>query len=130
MKKEKKNRDQWLHIRLFDEEKNAIIKAFEKTTNAKLSDYVRAILLGKPMIAAVRNQSLQDILAVLVKLRNDLNGVANNYNQAVHKLHTIDHIPEYQIWILKYENDRVQLLKDIESIKEIINQTAEKWLQS
>lgn len=130
MKKENQKRDQWLHIRLFEEEKKAIEMAFKKTTHAKMSDYARGILLGKPMIAAIRNQSLQEILAVLVKLRNDLNGVANNYNQTVHKLHTIDHIPEFKTWVLNYEKDRVQLLKDIEAIKNIINQTAEKWLQS
>ena len=50
MKNEKKqSRDQWLHLRLTEKEKLHIHKAFLKTTQRKLSDYARKILLGKPM---------------------------------------------------------------------------------
>lgn len=82
------------------------------------------------MIAAVRNQSLQDIMAELSALRKDLNGVANNFNQAVHKLHTLDHVSQFKGWLLTYDMERRKLLKDIEQIKVYINRTAEKWLQS
>ena len=131
MKKEEKvNRDKWLHVRLTEAEQTALKKAFKGTTQTKLSDYARAILLGKPMIAAVRNQSLQEILAELSALRKDLNGVANNFNQAVHKLHMLDHLPQFKSWLLAYDLDKRKLLKDIAQMKDYINQTAEKWLRS
>lgn len=130
MKKVKNNRQKWLHLRLTEAEHTKLLKHFYGTTQANLSDYARAILLGKPMIAAIRNQSLQDIMAELSLLRKDLNGVANNFNQAVHKLHTLDHIPEFKGWLLTYDMERRKLLRDIDQIRIYINETAEKWLQS
>lgn len=123
-------RVKWLHVRLTEDEETVINEAFKKTTQRKLSDYARAILLGKPMIGRVRNQSLQEILEVLLLLRKDLNGIGNNYNQAVHKLHICDHDPQIKAWAVIYENDRKTLLKNIATIRLYIDQTAEKWLQS
>lgn len=130
MEDKKINRDKWLHLRLTEAEQKRLLKNYARTTQPKLSDYARAILLGKPMIAAVRNQSLQDIMAELTALRKDLNGVANNFNQAVHKLHTLDHIPQFKTWLLTYDLDKRRLLDDIDQLKVFINKTAEKWLQS
>lgn len=124
------NREKWLHLRLSDAEQKEILKNYASTTHQNLSEYARAILLGKPMVKAVRNQSLQDILAELINLRKDLDGVANNFNQAVHKLHTLDHIPQVQGWALTYDLERRKLLKDISIIREFVSLTAEKWLQS
>ena len=130
MKDKKINRDKWLHLRLTEAEQKRLFKNHARTTQPKFSDYARAILLGKPMIAAVRNQSLQDIMAELTALRKDLNGVANNFNQAVHRLHTLDHIPQFKSWLLTYDMDKRKLLADIDHLKVFINKTAEKWLQS
>lgn len=130
MKKEKINRDKWLHVRLNETEQKLILKHYSGTTHGNISDFARAILMGKPIIAAVRNQSLQDILAELTALRKDLNGVGNNFNQAVHKLHTFDHIPQIRSWLLAYDLDKRKLLKDIEVIRDFLNKTADKWLQS
>lgn len=130
MKKEQINRDKWLHLRLTEAEQKQILKHYSGTTHDNLSDYARAMLLKRPMIKALRNKSLQDILAILSDMRNDLKGVSNNFNQAVHKLHTLDHIPQFKGWILSYDLDKWKLLKDIEAIKAYLDQTAEKWLQS
>lgn len=82
------------------------------------------------MIIASKNQSLDDITAVLFKLRKDLNGAANNFNQAVHELHTLSKISEFKAWLMTYQSDKNSLLEKIEVIKNYIDKTAEKWLQS
>lgn len=130
MKEEKNNRNKWLHLRLTQKEYDQIHSEFSKTTCKKLSDYARNILLGKPMIASFKNQSLDDITAVLFKLRKDLNGAANNFNQAVHELHTLSKISEFKGWLTTYESDKKSLFEKIEVIKNYIDKTAEKWLQS
>lgn len=129
MKEQKTNRTQWLHLRLTTEEYKQIQTQFKRTTNKKMSVYARHVLLGKPLIAGYRNQSLTDITAELFKLRKDLNGIANNFNQAVHKLHTLERIPEFKEWIFTYEKDKGELLRDIQIIKTFINRTSEEWLQ-
>lgn len=129
MKEENNNRDKWLHVRLTVEEHTAINKGFKSTTETKLSDYVRKVILGKPMIASVRNQSLQDILAELQQLRKDLNGTANNFNQAVKKLHTLKDLSAIDQWLIGFRLDERRLLSSIETMKDYINKTAQKWLQ-
>lgn len=48
---EREIRDKWLNVRLTDAEYKKILKNYSGTTHAKLSDYSRAILLRKPIIA-------------------------------------------------------------------------------
>lgn len=128
--KDKTNiRDKWLHVRLNKEEYDQLKRSFERTTEQKLSVYARKILLGKPMIQGTRDRSLEDILAVLVKLRMDLNGIGNNYNQVVHKLHTLDHLPEFKAWMRMHEQEQKSMLANIESIRDYLDKTAVKWLR-
>ncbi|WP_152541994.1 plasmid mobilization relaxosome protein MobC [Pedobacter sp. V48] len=130
MRRKKNNRNKCCMVRLTEGEQDLLQKNLAGTTHRNFSEYARAILLGKPIIAAVRNQSLQDIFAELVALRQGLNDVATQFNQAVQKLHTMASIPLFQDWLLKYEMDRRKLLKDIQEINVFINSTAEKWLRS
>jgi hypothetical protein len=130
MKERDNNKGRRLYIRVSEAEYGQIQTQFSKTTDRKLSGYARKILLGKPVTIIYHNQSLEDIVMVLTKLQSDLNGIANNYNQAVHKLHALEQIPEYGSWILTYERDRKKMLEDISEIKVFIRKTAGQWLQS
>ncbi|SIN77210.1 hypothetical protein SAMN04488055_1254 [Chitinophaga niabensis] len=127
MKKENKNK--WLHLRLSETEYNQLQTAFKKTTERKISVYSRKILLGKAMIKGTRNLSVESLITEFSKLQKDLNGIGNNFNQAVHKLHTLQHPEQFQKWLTIYELDRRKLLKDIETMKDFMNQTASTWLQ-
>lgn len=130
MRKDNGKRTKWLHVRLTDKEFEALQRQFSKTTQRKMSAYTRDILLGKPMIGSYRDQSLQDILTELSKLRKDLNGIANNFNQAVHKLHVSDTSHEIKAWVRAHGDIGEELLKYITQIHAFINKTAEKWLRS
>ena len=130
MEKEKKqSRDQWLHLRLTEKEKLQIHKAFLKTTQRRLSDYARKILLGKPMIATYRNASIDELMNELISLRKDLNGLANNFNQTVHKLHTFDHESSIKNLLNHYENERKILFEKVGKMKETMNKIGEEWLR-
>nr|WP_294897154.1 plasmid mobilization relaxosome protein MobC [uncultured Pedobacter sp.] len=130
MENEKKqSRDQWLHLRLTEKEKLHIHKAFLKTTQRKLSDYARKILLGKPMIATYRNASMDELMSELIKLRKDLNGLANNFNQTVHKLHTLDHGSSLESLLRHYENERKILFEKVEEMRKMTNKIGAEWLR-
>jgi len=123
------NKTEWLHLRLTTDEKTKIEKAFKKTTCRKLSDYARKILLGKPVVATYRNQSLDDLMAELIKLRSELNAIGNNFNQAVRKLHLLNQTGQLQAWIIRYEADNERLLQSTQTIEQLINKMADLWLQ-
>ena len=126
---EQNKRTKWLHVRLKPDEYDKIHKQFTKTTCRKISEYSRKVLLDKPITITHRDQSIDDLMAEAIKLRNELNNVGNNFNQAVKKLHALQQIPEFRSWITAYESDKQSLLNKVEEIKNNIQKIAEKWLQ-
>jgi hypothetical protein len=129
MSEQNNNRTKWLHLRLKPEEYARIQKQFSKTTCRKISDYSRKILLGKPVVTTYRNQSLDDFMTEMMQVRNELNSIGNNFNQAVKKLHTLQQIPEFKAWIINYELEKQILLNKVDEIKNRINKIADQWLQ-
>jgi hypothetical protein len=125
----KEVRNKWLHIRLNETEYQAINCQWQKTTSKELSDYARRVLLKKPVMVNHRNQSADEILAELIRLKSELHAIGNNFNQVVHKLHTLDTIPQIKIWLLANENLRNSFLKKTEEIKIRMNQIYEQWSQ-
>ncbi|GAA4141821.1 plasmid mobilization protein [Flavobacterium chungbukense] len=130
MKDEKKNRTRWLHLRLSEQEYKILQKYFADSLCPKLSDFARKNLLRKPVVLKYRNQSLDDIIDELTRLRSELNPIGNNFNQAVKKLHSLSQISELKLWIMGFETDKKMLFNSIEDIRMTIRILAEKWLQS
>ena len=129
MKEKKQIRNRWLHIRLNDSELQIINSFRSKTTNAKLSDYARKILLQKPVIVRYRNQSADELLAVMIQLKNELRAIGHNYNQAIHRLHTLQHLPDIRAWVITHEKSRDSFLQKTEDIKITMNKIYESWSQ-
>lgn len=127
--KENNIKNKWLHLRLSEDEYNQLQQAFSKTTERKISKYARNILLGKPVISEYRNLSAEDLLREFSILNKTLNGIANNYNQVVHKLHMLDHIPEVKRWLTASEPQGKMLFQNIEEIKDHLKKSTVKWLQ-
>jgi len=129
MSEMKNNHSKWLHIRLKEEEYNKINKKFSVSTCRKLSEYARRVLLDKVITVNHRNQSLDDFMTEMMKLRNELNAIGNNFNQSVKKLHTLHQLPEFKSWIIINETSKKNLFEKVEEIKSKINQISDKWLQ-
>lgn len=68
-------------------------------------------------------------MAEMIRLRNELHGIGNNFNQAVKKLHTLEKIETFKSWLLLYDTTRKMLLEKVENIKQKIAQISDKWLQ-
>ena len=123
------NRTKWLHLRLTPNEYDRIYKSYTNTSCQKLSDYARSIILDKPITVYQRNKSLDDFMTEMVSLRNELNSIGNNFNQAVKKLHTLQQIAEFRAWIITYELEKQILFNKVDEIKNRINKIADEWLQ-
>jgi glutaminase len=103
----------WLHIRLKEDEYNRIQKKFKQSTERMLSQYSRKVFLNKPITVKQRNQSLDDFMAEMILLRNELNAIANNYDQAVKRLHTLEQLEEIKTWFQINETARQTILKKV-----------------
>jgi ribosome biogenesis protein Nip4 len=129
MSEQKNLRNKWLHVRLSEAEYKKIKNGFSNSTKRKVSDYVRSILLNKPITVYTRSKSLDDFISEMILLRNELNSMGNNFNQSVKRLHTLDQIPDIKTWAILNEKSKEIFIKKVDEIKEKINQISDIWLQ-
>lgn len=127
--KAENNRTKRIYIRLKPEEFSTLQEKFKKTTCRKLSEYARKVLLDKPLTVKYRNQSLDNFMEEIVRLRTDLNAIGNNFNQAVKRLHSLNQMAEFRIWLIAWSNTRDRIDDGIKEIKSRINNLPKQWLQ-
>jgi hypothetical protein len=129
MKKKKSIRNKWLTVRLNEDEEKKLNVFFSRTTSKALSEYARGVLLKEPVNIFYRNATADDFLEEMILLKNELNAIGKNFNQAVHKLHMLDHVHEIKIWAQRNETSKKIFLLKVEEIKEKLNQIHQLWLQ-
>lgn len=117
-----------LKIRINSQEKKLIDQYRQKSTEKTISNYIRKLALQKPITIRYRNESADEFLHEMIDLKKQLNGIGNNFNQAVHKLHTLERIPEFRHWIQEQQSTQKFLINSIESIRIRINKLYEQWL--
>ena len=127
MKAMKNNRTKFISFRITPEEYQQINKNCKATTGKKISIYVRSVLFEGKVTVLTRDQSLDAFMTELIKLRNELSAIGNNYNQAVKRLHTYKDYPEVKLWLLFNEANQETLFKKIEQIKSRIIQFGQSW---
>ena len=129
MKESETIRKKWFKVRVTEDELKKIKAFSSKTTCKAASEYARNLLLQKPVIVKYRNASADDILTEMLRLKKELNAIGNNFNQAVHRLHTLDRIPEIKLWLLQTEMTRKSFMNKTEEIRVKMIQIHEQWLQ-
>ena len=130
MKKlESEVRSKMVVVRMNETEINQLTKLQGKTTEKDTSAYLRKVALQKPVTVRYRNESADDFLLDMLNLKKELNAIGNYFNQAVHKLHILDKIPEFRVWVQQYDGLQKVLISKVEEIKLRMNQLYEQWLQ-
>lgn len=117
----------WISFRVKPAEYQKIHGLFSKTTHRKLSEYARNVLLQKPVTFKVRNESADQFLHEMIGLKKELNAIGNNYNQAVKKLHTLNHINEVKGWLNSHEVLHHNFLLLTDRIFQKLNKIHQQW---
>lgn len=128
-KPESEVRNKMVVVRMNEAELNQLTKQQGKTTEKDTSSYLRKVALQKPITVKYRNESADDFLLDMLNLKKELNAIGNNFNQAVHKLHILDKIPEFRVWVNQYDGLQKVLINKVEEIKLRMNQLYDQWLQ-
>ena len=76
----------------------------------------------KPVVILYRDASSDEILSALNQLSRELSAIGNNFNQTVHKLHTLDHVQDIKIWAEMTESGRQNLLRKVDEIRQSLNE--------
>lgn len=123
------NRSKWVKIRLKPTEQTLIERRYKKTTFQCMSEYARALLLGKPVVILNRDKSLDDLLEELMLLRKELNAIGNNLNQAVRNINSAHGAADIRLWenLLLVINNKLD--PSVTEIKDRINTYATLWSQ-
>ena len=116
-------------VRFKQEEYNKVNASFKRTIKRKLSEYIRYVLLEKPVTVYTRNQSIDDLMTQLILLKNELSAIGSNFNQAVKRLHTMDKKSDLKAWVLLNEKHKENFFKKVEEINQKIFQISSLWLQ-
>jgi hypothetical protein len=116
-------------VRFKQEEYNKVNASFKRTTKRKLSEYIRYVLLEKPVTVYTRNRSVDDLMAQLILLKNELSAIGSNFNQAVKRLHTMDKNSDLNAWVLLNEKHKENFFKKVDEINQKITQLSGQWLQ-
>jgi hypothetical protein len=129
MSTEEEKRTRWYNIRLKPDEYEMLENRFKKTRFRKLSEYMRSVLLDKPITVNYRDKAMDDVLEELVLLRRELNAIGNNLNQAVYQISAAHGNADMRLWanLLSVVNSKIE--PSITQIKERMNQYADVWSQ-
>jgi len=126
--KERDNRTKWVHLRLTPGEYRQLQSRFGKTTCRKMSDYLRAVIFERPVVATYRNTSIDHALAAMSVLNSELNAIGNNINQMAKKMHTI-RMPEITHWSLQFDNHSQSFFTKIGEVKQLLEKLSARWLR-
>jgi len=129
MEKRQQKRTRIVGVRLTAAEFEKIEKKLRKTTAKGISEYLRYLLLDKPVVSTFRNQSTDDLIGELALLRTELNRIGVNFNQSVKKLHTLHETSDFKRWLLAHELEKRTLANKIEEIKNHILKIVQSWLR-
>jgi hypothetical protein len=129
MEQTNEKRNRIIGLRLTMSEYGLIEKQWKKSNCRKLSDYVRRLIFSRPLVSSYRNRSMDEAMAELMLLRKELNAIGVNFNQAVHRLHTLDHLPQMLSWLTAFERDKSVLFGKMDEVALSVEKMAALWLQ-
>ena len=121
------NRARKVTIRLQQSEYEDLVQRFTTTTCRKLSEYVRDVLMNRPITVRHRNQSADEFLSVALKLKKELTGIGNNYNQVVRKMHLLQDKRDLVDWIAQQESIQNHLLEKVKELGETMDNIYQIW---
>jgi len=129
MAKQEDKRIRWKNLRFKPDEYALLEGRFKKTRFRKLSEYMRSVLLEKPITVNYRDKAMDEVLEELVLLRKELNAIGNNLNQAMHSINSAHGNADSKLWmnLVSVANNKVE--PAIAQIKERMNQYADIWSQ-
>lgn len=129
MKEKKSNRTRLVGIRLTPNEYANLESKCGRTTCRKLSEFLRLLIFNRPVTVIERNGSQDTAIGELSVLREELNRLGNNFNQATKRLNAVNQISEFRNWIASFDQEKALLFSVLQQIKSQTDKLADRWLQ-
>ena len=95
----------FLSVRLTSEELEEVYQHSQTSSCRSLTEYVKKVLTKKPVTVKVRNQSQDDLLAVMIGIRNRLDQLTEQVR----------------------DKNNEAILREIAEVRMVIRESFEKW---
>lgn len=118
--KQEELRTKNLTIRVSPEEYAGLQEEFRATTHRVFSDYIRDLIHQKPTTTWYRNKSLDEFLPTALALKNELQAIGRNVNQAVKKLNSQPPPAELKDIVDYFAAEEFSLRQKTEEIKNLL----------
>jgi len=122
------NKTKWIHLRLSSIEYEEVIRKRSESTCRSTSQYVRTVILDRPIVTTYRNLAQDEMVQQMVLLNSELNALGNNLNQITRKLNTL-RSSEQELWGLQFTSQADSILLKLAEIKDVVQNIAERWLR-
>ncbi|WP_311946865.1 plasmid mobilization protein [Mucilaginibacter terrae] len=129
MENEEENRERKITTRFKPGEFILIDRRFRKTRFRKMSEYIRCVLLEKPLTIIYRDKSMDDMLEELALLRRELTAIGNNLNQAVRQINAAHGDADNRLWLSLMSIISSKVDPAIAQIKDRMQNFSEIWSQ-
>jgi len=117
MKTAKQRCSRHIDFVISDQDYQVVLDLFAASASSTLSDYARRVILQKPVVIKIRNESAEKLLQEMVVLKNELNQVQKEFSLAVNNLLMTSSSPEIRSWCSDPEHAPAELLNKIEEIR-------------
>ncbi|MFI5162382.1 MAG: plasmid mobilization protein [Sphingobacteriales bacterium] len=118
-----------IHFRMTTDEFLSLEKRRKNSTISDRSEYIRYVLLNKPITMLTRNQSLDDLIGEVIALRKQFTMIVGIYNHMAEKLPGVESSEEVRSLLQGFDQDKSDLLRTLEEIKLKMNVIADAWFQ-
>jgi len=102
---------------LNDQDYQVVLELFSASVSSSLSDYMRKVILQKPVVIKTRNESAEILLQEMIVLKNGLSQAQQKFAVAVNRLLTCTSPREVSSWCSDPEHAPAELLNKIEEIR-------------
>ena len=105
----------------FDETQwEALHNQLKKSTIRSRSEYVRRKIFGKTLTQKYRNESLDQCTEQLAELKEELKTAVYAMDCAMQKLRTLSSVKDIGHWLISYDLDRRNLVRQVEHISDYL----------
>jgi hypothetical protein len=129
MKRREKSRTKKVTIYLTPEEHARLLENFHSSTHRKFAVYMRDLVHRQPVVVRYRNQSLDELLVILNKIKNELEVAGRNFNQAVQKLNSLSNQGQLKDTLEYFAAEQFALREKSAEIKNLLVKIHQQWSQ-
>jgi hypothetical protein len=127
--KRKELRSRKFTIRVTPEEYADLQEKYRTTTHRIFSDYVRDLIHQRPVTTRYRSQSLDEFIPIALALKNELQTIGRNFNQAVKKLNNLSQKEDLKDSLEYFAAEEFAVQQKTEEIKNCLIKTYDLWSQ-